>query len=92
MAKVNGYNGFGDFYFSHKDSIDRFDENQQIPFIYSGIQIIKKEAFDSFTELKFSVNSVWDNLILNNKLSGIRHESKLFHVGTPDMVEEINEF
>ena len=92
LTKVNGYNGFGDFYFYHKNSIDRFGENQQTPFVYSGIQIIKKEAFDSFTELKFSVNNVWDNLILNNKLSGIRNESKLFHVGTPDMVKEINEF
>ena len=59
---------------------------------FSHFDLIKKEPFDSFTELKFSVNNVWDQLILKKKLSGIQNENKLLHVGTPDMVREINEF
>ena len=91
LSAAYGYSGFGDFCFKDDLYIQRFSKNQEQPLVYSGLQIIKKDVFDHFTDQIFSVNDVWDYLIQTNKLSGIQNNNKFMHIGTPDMVRDINE-
>ena len=90
INKLEGYDGLGDFCFTDTQMIKRYKEDNENPYVYSGVQILKKHLLNSISETVFSVNKVWDIAIKSNTLYGFKLEHQLKHIGTLKMVERVN--
>ena len=90
INSLEGYDGAGDFCFTNDQSIKRYKYGNTNPYVYSGIQIIKKDLVTSLSERVFSVNKAWDIAIESKSLYGFILEHQIKHIGTPKMVEKVN--
>ena len=79
-----GYVGKGDFIFHNSNQISRFLPGDKAPFNYVGSQIITKDAFREQKNQVFSMNKVWDNLIIQKKIEGFKFDTNVLHVGTKE--------
>ena len=77
----------GDFNLE-KDLISRI-EKKNLNFVYTGLQIIKSEAFSNINEKFFSMNLIWDNLIKKNELYGIESNVNFIHISTLDIYKDL---
>ena len=59
--------------------------------IYTGLQIIRPEFFSSLDSKIFSINKIWDRLIVNNELYGIESNIDFLHVSTLDTYKNLLE-
>lgn len=83
LAKNTNFKGLkkstGDF--KIKDNlIKRWKENDPHLY-YTGLQIINPHVFNLIKKKSFSLNTLWDLLIINNSLEGKILDSKIFHIG-----------
>ena len=60
-----------------------------LQYVYTGLQIIKPEVFSNFDDKIFSMNKIWDKLIINNQLFGIESNINFFHVSTLDIYKSL---
>ena len=77
----------GDFNLE-KDLISRI-EKKNLNFVYTGLQIIKSEAFSNINEKFFSMNLIWDNLIKKNELYGMESNIDFMHISTLDVYKDL---
>ena len=49
-------------------------------FIFTGCQILNKSIFENYKIEKFSINKIWDKMILKNKLYGYVSEKNFTHL------------
>jgi len=77
----------GDFNLKNR-LIDRNKEND-LEFIYTGLQIIKPEVFNDLEKGSFSINKVWDQLIKKNELYGLESNIDFLHISTLDIYEAL---
>lgn len=77
-----GYQGAGDFELAEDGTITRGQG-----MVYSGAQIIKTDGLGKVSEVKFSLNLLWDNMIANGRLFGIPHTANWCDVGTPEGIK-----
>jgi MurNAc alpha-1-phosphate uridylyltransferase len=91
INKLEGYDGLGDFCFTDSQIVERYKQGNENPYVYSGVQIIKKNLLNSISEAVFSVNIAWDIAIKSNTLYGFKLEHQIKHIGTTKMVEKVNE-
>jgi N-acetyl-alpha-D-muramate 1-phosphate uridylyltransferase len=77
----------GDFELNQK-LINRKNKNN-LDYIYTGLQIIKPEVFLNLKYKVFSINKIWDQLILNKKLYGMKSDIDFLHVSTLDIYEKL---
>ena len=68
----------GDFNISN-GIVSKWEKGNDIIF-YTGIQILSKNIFQNTTNI-FSINNIWNNLIINKNLKGSFIQSKILHVG-----------
>ena len=65
-----------------------------LQYVYTGLQIIKPEAFLNVNDKIFSINKIWDTLIENNQLYGLESKINFLHVSTlkiyDNMVKNLN--
>ena len=73
LKKMNG-----DFNISN-GIVSKWAKGNDIIF-YTGIQILSKNIFQN-TANNFSINNIWNNLIINKNLKGSFIQSKILHVG-----------
>ncbi len=73
--------------FNLKDGIVSRDNNNE--FIFTGLQILDQSVFSSIKDKIFSMNKIWDNLIGNNSLIGIKSNQKFYHLNTKEMYDKI---
>tara|TARA_Y100000590_G_scaffold307074_1_gene346590 strand:+ start:2841 stop:3542 length:702 start_codon:yes stop_codon:yes gene_type:complete len=57
--------------------------------IYTGLQIIKPEAFLNSDMEIFSMNKIWDKLISKQELCGIESKIEFLHVSTLDIYKKL---
>ena len=78
----------GDFNLEQK-LINRKKNNNELEYIYTGLQIMKPEVFSNENEKIFSINRIWDKLIKDNFLYGLK--SKLFfnHISTLEIYKNL---
>ena len=69
----------GDFVIEN-NYVKRWEEGKPT-FFYSGLQILNPKIFYNIKDIKFSVNMIWDELILQKKLKAKVLKTKLIHVG-----------
>jgi len=70
---------YGDFVVDN-DYVRRWMKGDPVIF-FSGLQILNPKIFENFESDKFSVNKIWDKLILAKQLKAKIMKSKLFHIG-----------
>ena len=51
-------------------------------YVYTGVQIIKPEAFSGLDEKVFPMNRIWNKLIESNELYGRQSSINFLHVST----------
>ena len=64
--------------FSLKNNILNKTSNKN--FIFTGCQILNKSIFDNYKIETFSINLIWDEMILKNKLYGYESKLKFTHL------------
>jgi len=89
VDKIKSYdkNLKGDF--NLKDNLISRKNKDDLKYIYTGLQIIKPEAFFGFNDKVFSINEVWNKLIENNELYGIKSNINFLHVSTLDIYKSL---
>ena len=66
--------------FNLKNNLISRISKRNLKYIYTGLQIIKPEVFLEFHDKIFPMKKVWDKLIKNNELNGVKSEIIFFHV------------
>ena len=75
--------------FSLKDDLISREDKKNLSYIYTGLQVIKPEAFSSLNLKVFSINKIWDSLIKNNELYGIQSNIDFLHVSTLNIYKNL---
>lgn len=75
----------GDFSFN-QNKLNRKDLKN---FVYTGCQILNKRVFSEVLINKFSINSIWDELIQKNELYGFESKNNFIHVTDLDIYQKI---
>ena len=78
----------GDFNLQNGLITRKKDEN--LKFIYTGLQIINPEAFSNIDEKVFSINKVWNQLIKSNQLFGLESKINFLHISTLNIYKKLN--
>ena len=79
-----GYDGRGDYFLDRLGNPRRRREREVAPYLFAGIQLLHRRAFDGIADTKFSLNLVYDRAERAGRLHAIVHDGEWFHVGTPD--------
>ena len=75
----------GDFNLNN-EKISKDDENQ---LIFTGLQITNRSVLISEKSDIFSMNKVWNKLIKDKNLQGIKSNQRFYHLNTFDMYKKI---
>jgi len=73
--------------FNLQDGIVSRDNSNEL--IFTGLQILDHSVFSSIKKKIFSMNDIWNNLISNNFLIGIKSKQKFYHLNTKKMHDKI---
>jgi len=77
----------GDFNLENQ-LINRQNKNS-LKYIYTGLQIIRSEAFYGVSNKVFSINKIWDKLIQKKELYGMESKLEFLHVSTLDIYNKL---
>ena len=83
-----GYSGKGDFALDGDGRIRRRREQDVVPFVYTGVQILHPRAFEATPDGPFSNNLVWNLAMLSGRAYGLRMDGLWMHVGAPGALAE----
>jgi len=81
-----GYAGRGDFRMAADGRLQRRPEREVVPFVYAGVAILSPALFDDAPPGAFSLTTLFDRAIEQERLHGLRLEGVWMHVGTPEAV------
>ena len=79
-----GYDGPGDYFLDALGTPRRRGEREIAPYLFTGIQLLHRRAFDGIDETVFSLNRSYDRAEAAGRLRAIVHDGEWYHVGTPD--------
>lgn len=91
-ATAIGYDGRGDFEMDAWGRLKRRPEMNIAPFVWTGVQILHAGLFGEAPQGRFSINRQWDRSMAAGRLWGVRLDGVWIHVGTPQALEEAEEF
>ena len=77
--------------FNLKNNLINRKDRDNLNSIYTGLQIIKPEVFNSLSEEVFSISRIWDKLIQKNELYGMESNISFLHVSTLDIYKRLLE-
>jgi MurNAc alpha-1-phosphate uridylyltransferase len=75
--------GFGDFALDPLGTLRRRGEQEIVPYVYAGVQLIKPSLLDGMPEGPFSMNLAWDRALDAGRLRGVVHDGLWFHLSAP---------
>ena len=76
--------------FNLQNALIKREENEDLKYIYTGVQIINPEVFSNIEDIVFSMNKVWNKLIKNKELFAIESNINFLHVSTLDIYNKLN--
>lgn len=79
-----GYDGSGDYFLDTLGTPRRRAQGEIAPYLFTGIQLLHRRAFDGAPGGRFSLNLIYDRAEAAGRLHAIEHDGEWFHVGTPD--------
>ena len=83
-VRAVGYEGNGDYFLDPLGTPRRRAEGEIAPYLFTGIQLLHRRAFDGVPGGRFSLNLIYDRAGAAGRLHAIVHDGEWFHVGTPD--------
>ncbi|WP_108662064.1 nucleotidyltransferase family protein [Acuticoccus kandeliae] len=83
-----GYDGSGDFELSTDGRLKWRRERTVAPFVYAGCAVMSPSVFDGAPEGKFPLTTIFNRLIQEGRLHGLRLDGLWLHVGTPGAIRE----
>ena len=84
---VASFKGEGDFCKLNNNDLIRYDGSSE-PYVYVGVQIISKNAFNLIKKEVFSVNEAWNSCINKKTLKGYQFNTNALHLGTTELMKE----
>lgn len=81
-----GYDGRGDFELTTGGQVSRRVERTIAPFVYAGCAVLSPAAFRDAPDGRFSLNVIFDRMIAERRLYGLRLDGIWLHVGTPEAI------
>jgi len=87
-AKSFDKNLKGDF--NLKNDLIKREKDEDLKYIYTGLQIINPEIFFNINDKVFSINKVWDKLIQTNELCALESKISFLHISTLDIYNKLN--
>lgn len=91
-SRTIGYVGRGDFHMDPLGALTRRGPSETVPYMFSGVQIVKPALFADGPDGAFSTNLIWDRLIERGALFGQRMSGVWMHVGTPEDLASAESF
>ncbi|HEX9769379.1 MAG TPA: nucleotidyltransferase family protein [Kiloniellales bacterium] len=85
-----GYDGRGDFAMDAAGRLRRRREREVAPFVFAGVQLLHPRLFAAAPAGAFSLNLLYDRAIEAERLWGLRHDGRWFHVGTPEALKSVD--
>ncbi|MBT6312794.1 MAG: nucleotidyltransferase family protein [Alphaproteobacteria bacterium] len=82
-AKIDSYDGRGDFYLDGLGQLTRKQDAETAPFVFTGAQILSPAAFAGVQSGAFSLNRIYDQAAANGRLFGVSHSGGWADIGTP---------
>ncbi|WP_419759459.1 nucleotidyltransferase family protein [Acidisoma sp.] len=82
-AQVVSDVGAGDFAVDEWGVPRRPHENEQVPYVFAGVQVLSPRLFEGAPPAPFSMNVLWDRAIAAGRLRAIVHDGIWFHLSTP---------
>jgi N-acetyl-alpha-D-muramate 1-phosphate uridylyltransferase len=79
-----GYDGNGDYFLDTLGTPRRRVQGEIAPYLFTGIQLLHRRAFNGVPGGRFSLNVIYDRAEAAGRLHAIVHDGEWFHVGTPD--------
>ena len=76
--------------FDLKNNLVNRKNKNNLKYIYTGLQIIRREVFADIDKKIFSINMIWDKLIEKNELLGIESNINFLHVSTLEIYKSLN--
>ena len=76
--------------FNLKNDLITRNKEEDLKYIYTGLQIIDPEVFSGINDRIFSIDKVWDKLIYNNQLFATESNVDFIHVSTLDIYNKLN--
>ena len=76
--------------FNLKNILVTREENKNLKYIYTGLQIINPKIFSNIKDEVFSMNKVWNKLIQNEELFALESNINFLHVSTLDIYKKLN--
>jgi MurNAc alpha-1-phosphate uridylyltransferase len=89
--QVHAEVGFGDFALDQWGMVRRRGEQEIVPYLYAGVQLIRPSLLDDTPDGKFSMNLAWDRAIDAGRLRAVVHDGIWFHLSTPADLTEAEE-
>jgi MurNAc alpha-1-phosphate uridylyltransferase len=87
-----GYDGPGDFFIDQDGHVRRRRDWEVAPFLFSGIQLVHPRLFADSPDGAFSMNVLYDRMIVAGRLFALRHDGEWFHVSTPQHLVEVETY
>jgi len=77
--------------FNLKNNLINRKNINELKYIFTGLQIIKPEVFSKINEKVFSINKIWDELIVSNELHAFESDIDFLHVSNLDIYKRLLE-
>ncbi len=81
----------GDYHIKDNHLLERRKEGLA-PYYYAGAQILQPYLFENSDSDYFSLLDIYDNAEIKGTLYGIEYDGLWFHAGTPEDLQEINDW
>lgn len=92
IGKSFGYSGHGDFHINKDGLLSRRTGDISTPFLFTGVQILKRNLFQRLPASPFSLNVLYNRAQARGRLFGLIHDGEWMHVGTPDALRRAEAF
>ena len=76
--------------FNLKNGLITKEKNENLKYIYTGLQILDPKIFLNINDKIFSINLIWNKLIENKQLFGLESNIDFLHVSTLDIYKKLN--
>jgi len=87
IKKAQEHRGAGDFNLEINGQLSRRGTAPTADYVYSGAQIIKTDLLADISQTSFSLNLLWDKMLMKNRAFGITHQGGWVDVGRPEGIK-----
>ena len=76
--------------FNLKNGLIQREKNEELKYIYTGLQIVNPEIFSNIKDKVVSINKIWNKLIQNEQLHPIVSNNNFLQVSNSEVFNKLN--